>query len=100
MSKKTKKINKNQVVFIGFAIVVAWVSFMLLINNEFIRNNVVLMSIPIFIGYAVMATMTVGKETPIFIRWLVVFILAVCATWLTAVVLRVLYVLIYGIQWT
>lgn len=100
MSKKKRKINKNEAVFIGFAIVIAWVSLMLLINNEYIRQNVILMYTPIVGGYALMGAMTLGKETPLFIRWLVTFILAICATWLTAIVVNVLFVMIYGIQWT
>ena len=100
MSMKKRKINKNQVVFIGFAIVIAWALFTLLVNNEYLRQNVILMNLPIFVGYALMGAMTLGKETQLFVRWLVAFILAICATWLTAIVVNVLFVVIYGIQWT
>lgn len=89
MAKKTKKINKNQIVFIGFAIIFACVALMLLIDSDFVRQNILLMNIPVFIGYVILAKLTVGKETPLFIRWLVVFILATCATWLTALVVLI-----------
>jgi hypothetical protein len=95
----SKKINRNQIAFIGFSIVFAWVALMLIINNDFIRQNPILMNLPVFIGYVIISMMTVGKETPLLIRWIVVFILAFCATWLTSIVVFLLFAFFYGLQW-
>ncbi len=97
MPKRTRKMSRNEIAFIGFAVVLAWVTLMLLVNSDFFRNNLVLMNIPVFIGYGIMAMMAVGYETPRSVQWFIVLVLTFSATWLTAIAVNVLFVLIYGL---